>query len=87
MARWSSGQDGGLSRRKREFDSPTGHHFPGTGLSPAGEGKEVSVLEPRFQTVRSTVWATHPSHEALGFAGRSSKAALCTPTGHHHNPL
>ena len=25
MARWSSGQDGGLSRRKREFDSPTGH--------------------------------------------------------------
>ena len=26
-ARWSSGQDGGLSRRKREFDSPTGHHF------------------------------------------------------------
>ena len=26
MARWSSGQDGGLSRRKREFDSPTGHH-------------------------------------------------------------
>ena len=25
-ARWSSGQDGGLSRRKREFDSPTGHH-------------------------------------------------------------
>ena len=29
MARWSSGQDGGLSRRKREFDSPTGHHFSG----------------------------------------------------------
>ena len=28
-ARWSSGQDGGLSRRKREFDSPTGHHFLG----------------------------------------------------------
>ena len=27
MARWSSGQDGGLSRRKREFDSPTGHHY------------------------------------------------------------
>ena len=27
MARWSSGQDGGLSRRKREFDSPTGHHL------------------------------------------------------------
>ena len=26
-ARWSSGQDGGLSRRKREFDSPTGHHL------------------------------------------------------------
>ena len=26
-ARWSSGQDGGLSRPKREFDSPTGHHF------------------------------------------------------------
>ena len=26
VARWSSGQDGGLSRRKREFDSPTGHH-------------------------------------------------------------
>ena len=25
-ARWSSGQDSGLSRRKREFDSPTGHH-------------------------------------------------------------
>ena len=25
LARWSSGQDGGLSRRKREFDSPTGH--------------------------------------------------------------
>ncbi len=28
-ARWSSGQDGGLSRRKREFDSPTGHHYKG----------------------------------------------------------
>ena len=26
-ARWSSGQDGGLSRRKREFDSPTGHQL------------------------------------------------------------
>ena len=26
-ARWSSGQDGGLSRRKQEFDSPTGHQF------------------------------------------------------------
>ena len=25
VARWSSGQDGGLSRRKRGFDSPTGH--------------------------------------------------------------
>ena len=25
VARWSSGQDGGLSRRKQEFDSPTGH--------------------------------------------------------------
>ena len=25
VARWSSGQDGGLSRPKREFDSPTGH--------------------------------------------------------------
>ena len=24
-ARWSSGQDGGLSRRNQEFDSPTGH--------------------------------------------------------------
>ena len=28
MARWSSGQDGGLSRPNREFDSPSGHHFP-----------------------------------------------------------
>ena len=27
MARWSSGQDGGLSRPNREFDSPTGHHL------------------------------------------------------------
>ncbi len=27
VARWSSGQDGGLSRRKQEFDSPTGHHM------------------------------------------------------------
>ena len=26
-ARWSSGQDGGLSRRKHEFDSRTGHHY------------------------------------------------------------
>ena len=26
-ARWSSGQDGGLSRLNREFDSPTGHHL------------------------------------------------------------
>ena len=26
-ARWSSGQDGGLSRRKQEFDSPTGHQY------------------------------------------------------------
>ena len=28
LARWSSGQDGGLSRLKREFDSPTGHQTP-----------------------------------------------------------
>ena len=27
MARWSSGQDGGLSRRKRGFDSRTGHQL------------------------------------------------------------
>ena len=27
VARWSSGQDGGLSRPNREFDSPTGHHM------------------------------------------------------------
>ena len=27
MARWSSGQDGGLSRRNQEFDSPTGHQL------------------------------------------------------------
>ena len=27
VARWSSGQDGGLSRRKQEFDSPTGHQY------------------------------------------------------------
>ena len=27
MARWSSGQDGGLSRPNREFDSPTGHQI------------------------------------------------------------
>ena len=26
MARWSSGQDIGLSRRKQGFDSPTSHH-------------------------------------------------------------
>ena len=26
VAGWSSGEDGGLSRRKQEFDSPTGHH-------------------------------------------------------------
>ena len=25
MARWSSGQDAGLSRLKQGFDSPTGH--------------------------------------------------------------
>ena len=34
MARWSSGQDGGLSRRKREFDSPTGHHSKKLGSMP-----------------------------------------------------
>ena len=27
MARWSSGQDGGLSRPNREFDSPSGHVY------------------------------------------------------------
>ena len=27
MARWSSGSDGGLSRRKHGFDSRTGHHL------------------------------------------------------------
>ena len=27
MARWSSGQDIALSRRRQEFDSPTGHHL------------------------------------------------------------
>ena len=26
-ARWSSGQDGGLSRLNQEFDSPTGHQI------------------------------------------------------------
>ena len=25
VAGWTSGEDGGLSRRKQEFDSPTGH--------------------------------------------------------------
>ena len=25
LARWSSGQDGGLSRRQQGFESPTGH--------------------------------------------------------------
>ena len=27
VAGWSSGEDGGLSRRKQEFDSPTGHQI------------------------------------------------------------
>ncbi len=27
LARWSSGQDAGLSRRKQGFDSPTGHQL------------------------------------------------------------
>ena len=27
LARWSSGQDSGLSRRQRGFDSRTSHHF------------------------------------------------------------
>jgi hypothetical protein len=44
MARWSRGQDGGLSRRKQEFDSPTGHHektgpggkLPGRGIEEKG---------------------------------------------------
>ena len=27
VARWSSGQDGGLSRPKRGFDSPSGHQY------------------------------------------------------------
>ena len=29
MARWSSGQDSGLSRRRQGFDSPTSHHRRG----------------------------------------------------------
>ena len=41
MARWSSGQDGGLSRRKREFDSPMGHHVRRSGQrSVSAEGGE-----------------------------------------------
>ena len=35
-ARWSSGQDGGLSRRKQEFNSPTGHHSAGEGFAFGG---------------------------------------------------
>ena len=38
MARWSSGYDGGLSRRKHEFDSRTGHH------SKANYGSLASTL-------------------------------------------
>ncbi len=30
MARWSSGQDAALSRRKQGFDSPMGHQYLGT---------------------------------------------------------
>ena len=46
MAGWSSGQDGGLSRRKQEFDSPTGHHSLLTAYTVGvdhGEGPPVPI--------------------------------------------
>ena len=43
MARWSSGQDAGLSRLKREFDSPTGHHSTSF-LPPYGGGNTYAPL-------------------------------------------
>ena len=39
MARWSSGQDGGLSRPNREFDSPSGHQQLCT-ISSVGDVRE-----------------------------------------------
>ena len=48
MARWSSGQDGGLSRRKREFDSPTGHHTAhGSSYSSIAQSVEHAAVNRR----------------------------------------
>ena len=44
VARWSSGQDGGLSRRKREFDSPTGHHLSLDKLMPIWYHTEADLI-------------------------------------------
>ncbi len=50
MARWSSGQDGGLSRRKREFDSPTGHQKRNApGMCFAFRGRFSIVIEYFFR--------------------------------------
>ena len=53
-ARWSSGQDGGLSRRNQEFDSPTGHQ---TGLRRSEKLREKS--EKPVCTFRFSFFALH----------------------------
>ena len=49
MARWSSGQDGGLSRRKREFDSPTGHQEHESVYAPLAQLVEHLTLNQGVQ--------------------------------------
>ena len=48
MARWSSGQDIALSRRRQEFDSPTGHHL--WVLSSAGRAHASHAWGRRFKS-------------------------------------
>ena len=56
MARWSSGQDGGLSRPKRGFDSRTGHQV---GIY-NGEGPPVPIpnTEVKLSSAENTCLAT-----------------------------
>ena len=49
VARWSSGQDGGLSRPKREFDSPSGHHFSSDKRAPLAQLVEHLTLNQGVQ--------------------------------------
>ncbi len=67
MARWSSGQDAGLSRRKQGFDSPTGHQLDlwssGYRYTVSANADEVPPV-PIPNTVVKLIWVENTWREA-----------------------